>query len=119
MKEFFIVIVSIVVAVFLVVGVVSLARPPYEVRVQQRAEKFRYMSNDDIISETKKCEEAGLNAREENDYLNQKLGWRITGITCRPKQEDIQTSKQNIKKSNITTVNIDKDLLSTQSVDKK
>lgn len=119
MKEFFTVIVSIVVAVFLVVGVVSLVRPPYEVRVQQRAERFKFMSNDEIISETRKCQDAGLGAKEETNYLGDKLGWRIIGITCRPKQEDTQTSKQNIKKSNITTVNIDKDLLSTQSVDKK
>lgn len=108
MKESFLTLSLVVVLAVVFVALVFI--PPYEVRMQRKADKNWYMPNDAIISETRKCEDAGLSAKEETRYLNSKLQWRIIGITCRPLREDTKTSQQKIKKSNITTINIDKAL---------
>lgn len=68
------------------------------------------LTNDQIIAETKKCEENGLVAKS-NYYGEYGIEEKVKSVICRPKDFlDISKSEKNIssniKKSNITTVNV-------------
>lgn len=93
MKNFFYVTTPVV----LLVGIIMWAIPPYEVRKERRESK--YLTNEQIVEKTRYCEDNGLQAKVE--YFG-----GIKDIHCSPKTDknDIQT--KNIKKSNITEVNV-------------
>lgn len=97
MKTFF----YITTPIILIITFLVWAIPPYEVREERRASKF--MTNEEIVSETKMCEDDGLEARANYKYFGGIKG--VKYIICFPKKEQ-EIKEGDIKKSNITEVNV-------------
>lgn len=64
------------------------AADPFEMSAEERirGKRFEPLSNDDIISETKKCESAGLDA--VSFVMEKRYGsGTIVAIQCKPKEQ--------------------------------